>query len=60
MAGNCTQNARFLRPRGGGAVTGLGVRGRWHTDLVEVERGVYGPLPYAAIGAGPPLVVFAD
>lgn len=30
-----------------------------HTDVVEVERGVYGSLPYAAVGGGPPLVVFA-
>src|SRR5215471_19754670 len=30
-----------------------------HTDVVEVERGVYGSLPYAAVGDGPPLVVFA-
>jgi hypothetical protein len=27
--------------------------------VVEVERGVYGSLPYAAVGGGPPLVVFA-
>jgi pimeloyl-ACP methyl ester carboxylesterase len=26
---------------------------------VKIERGVYGLLPYAAVGAGPPLVVFA-
>ena len=26
---------------------------------MEVERGTYGPLPYAALGAGPPLAVFA-
>jgi pimeloyl-ACP methyl ester carboxylesterase len=26
---------------------------------VEVEHGTFGPLPYAALGAGPPLAVFA-
>lgn len=29
------------------------------TDVVDFERGVYGSLPYAAIGSGSPLVVFA-
>ena len=27
--------------------------------MVDIERGVYGPLPYAAVGNGSPLVVFA-
>jgi pimeloyl-ACP methyl ester carboxylesterase len=30
-----------------------------HTDGVDIERGVYGSLPYAAIGSGSPLVVLA-
>jgi pimeloyl-ACP methyl ester carboxylesterase len=30
-----------------------------HTDVVDVDRGLYGSLPYAAVGSGSPLVVFA-
>lgn len=32
---------------------------RRHTDVVKIERGTYGALPYAAVGDGPALVVFA-